>query len=586
MHCSGKKIRRYVGFGMLVAGLWLSVPASALTFTVDSTTDAEDSIPGDGVCDEGSSNHYCTLRAAIQEANAQGGSHTINLSALTYTLTRSGTDDTARNGDLDIISPATVNITIIGAGARSTTIDGNGSVIADRVFEIHASGEATISGVTVRGGNISGSFGGGISNLGALTLNSVTINGNTAELDGGGVYSSGTLTITKSTFSGNETTGDGITAGHGGGLANYGAGGPSVQDSTFSGNTASASGALGGGIYNGPAAGLTLTNVTLSNNTANSGGSGVYGAAAVTLKNTLLAGNTTDNCGGSITSNGNNLDSGDTCGFGASDFTNTGTLSVLVTTLTNNGGSTDTLALISGSPAIDAGDSGACSAEDQRGVPRSGTSCDIGAYEWTLPVDLSITKLAHDDCIDLDRNIYYTLTASNIGAEDATGVVVTDTLPADVTFVSATGGCVHTLGVVTCSIGAFVAGDSRTFSITVTADDVGKQTNTAVISSAENDSNPANNTAEVETLINCSDCFIATAAFGSPMAPEIHALRALRDNHLQANAAGRTFVELYYRHSPPLAAFLRRHEGLRAAVRVGLMPLVAVSKVLSEEMPH
>ncbi len=572
-HIAARRAQRYAALSILIAGLLFSVPVHALTFTVDSIDDVADSSPGDNSCNDGSNN--CTLRAAIQEANALGGSHTINLSAFTYTLTRSGIDDTAQDGDLDITS----TITITGAGARSTIIDGNGSVIADRVFHIHGSGGATISSVKIQNGNISGSFGGGISNLGTLTLDSVTIDRNVAELDGGGVYSSGTLTITKSTFSGNETT-----AGHGGGLANYGAGGPSVQDSTFSGNTASAAGSLGGGIYNGPAAGLTLTNVTLSNNTADSGGSGLYNNGTATLKNTLLAGNTTDNCGGSISSIGNNLDSADTCGFAAAgDLSNT---NLVLVALANNGGPTDTHALTAGSVAIDAGDSGACSAEDQRGVPRSGTSCDIGAYEWTPPVDLSISKQHHDDCVDLDRSIYYTLTASNIGSEDATSVVVTDTLPADVTFVSATGGCVHTLGVVTCSIGAFAAGASQTFSITVTADEVGSQTNTATISSAENDSNLANNTAEVETLINCSDCFIATAAFGSPMAPEIHALRALRDSHLQANAAGRTFVELYYRHSPPLAEFLRRHAGLRAAVRVGLMPLIAVSKVLSEEMPH
>lgn len=586
MHLAAKRIPRYAALSILIAGLWLSVPASALTFTVDSNTDAADSSPGDGVCDEGSSNHYCTLRAAIQEANALGGSHTINLSASTYTLTISGSDDSAQAGDLDIINtnPTTVNITIIGAGARSTVIDGNGSVIADRVFDIHASNEATISDVTIRGGNISGSFGGGISNAGTLTLDSVTISGNTAGQDGGGVSNGGTLTITNSTFNGNTATANG------GALANTGT--ATITNSTISANTAT----LGGGLYS-AAGSLTLAHVTVNGNTATAviaPGGGVYDTSAtVSIGHSILNANTGDNCNAAIASNDYNIDSN---GSQVCNFTEPGDQNTNLTlgALANNGGPTNTHALISNSPAIDAGDPVNCPppATDQRGVTRPvnggiGAICDIGAYEWTPPVDLSISKQHHDDCVDLDRSIYYTLTASNIGSGDATGVVVTDALPADVTFVSATGGCIHTLGVVTCSIiGAFTAGDSRTFSITVTADKVGKQTNTAVISSAENDSNPANNTAEVETLINCSDCFIATAAFGSPMAPEIHALRALRDNHLQANAAGRAFVQLYYRHSPPVAEFLRRHEGLRAAVRAGLMPLVAVSKVLSEEMPH
>src|SRR5438093_12159986 len=92
-----------------------TLPAAAATFTVNDTADAVDAVPGDGSCATAAST--CTLRAAIQEANANVGPDTIVVPAGTYLLTIAGQgEDAAATGDLDIRD----DLTITGAGADST----------------------------------------------------------------------------------------------------------------------------------------------------------------------------------------------------------------------------------------------------------------------------------------------------------------------------------------------------------------------------------------------------------------------------------------------------------------------------------
>ncbi len=258
---------------------------------------------------------------------------------------------------------------------------------------IRNGGTATLTNVTVSGNNTAG-FGGGIFSQGTLTLNSSTVSGNMA-VAGGGMHSQGTLTLNGSTISGNTTTAEG------GGIRNQG-GTATLTNSTISGNAAGADRG-GGGIVNFNEATLILESSTVSANMAGAGG-GIFNEGSVILKNAIMANNIGGDCFGGIISDGHNLDSDGTCGLGAAgDLPNTNSQ---LGPLADNGGPTQTHALLPGSPAIDAG-SGDCPppATDQRGLARpQGAACDIGAFELVLviAVDIDIKPGSDPNCIKAD----------------------------------------------------------------------------------------------------------------------------------------------------------------------------------------
>ena len=368
-----KLVALAVGLALMIARLPL---AQAMTFTVDSTTDATEANPGDGICDDGTG--ACTLRAAIQEANAFGGADTITLPAGTYMLSIVGRDDTAAAGDLDI----TEDLTLSGAGAGATTIDADG---IDRVFQVLSGATVVITDVTITGG--SSASGGGINNQGTLTMTNSTISGNSASVGGGGLFNAKTLTMTNSTVSGNS---GGL---FGGGIRNDRSTRMTLTNSTVSSNFAS----FGGGIDNFGT--LTLTNSTISGNAASNTGGGIAGLRTLTLTHTIVAGNTAPkyadcSAGGTLISLGFNLvGAGTGCPFrGPGDITVSpaDVFTMVLGPLADNGGPTQTHALLSGSPAVDGGDPTECTDDqgnplttDQRGVAQpQGPACDIGAYEF------------------------------------------------------------------------------------------------------------------------------------------------------------------------------------------------------------
>ncbi|MBO9998673.1 MAG: tandem-95 repeat protein [Cyanobacteria bacterium SID2] len=291
------------------------------------------------------------------------------------------------------------------ATVRNSTISGNlgafgGGIHIDGSMNSVGSGTLTLIDSTIdnnRAFNSYDGLGGGISNWGTIDVISSTVSNNQAGEEGGGIHNRGIFNLTNSSVSGN----------------------------TVSGNTVA-----GGGIFN--SADLTVTNSTITANTVDSTGNNSFGgggifmdSGVVQIANTIVAGNfDTANSSvgtdvlGDFTSNGYNL-IGD--GAGSTGFTNTGDLvgttttpiDPLLTPLQDNGGSTFTHALLSGSPAINAGDPNFAPPPefDQRGTgfPRIVNSrLDIGAFESSStpppPPPPNNPPLAVDDSFSLDED--------------------------------------------------------------------------------------------------------------------------------------------------------------------------------------
>ncbi|HVR37863.1 MAG TPA: FG-GAP-like repeat-containing protein [Thermoanaerobaculia bacterium] len=287
--------------------IFLTLPLTAATFNVNSTTDAVDANPGNGTCADSLGN--CTLRAAIMEANALAGTDDIVIPANTYTLTiAGGQEDVAATGDLDITQSVNIN----GAAAATTIVDGNQ---LDRVFDI-VSGTVSMTGLTARNGKLivnTDGFGGGVRNAGTLTMTSCAVSDNTiffrgtpSDGRGGGIWNSGTLNIDLSTISVNfidvgqaAATNEAL----GGGIFNSGS--LTINRTTIATNTAQAlwdsftQGSLahpyGGGIYNQDtaSANLVMTASTISGNHASTrgAGGGLYLGNTATLTNCTISGN-------------------------------------------------------------------------------------------------------------------------------------------------------------------------------------------------------------------------------------------------------------------------------------------------------
>ena len=437
------------------------------TFMVSSTADSFDDVFGDGVAVD--RNGVDSLRGAIQEANALAGPDTIYLTSGIFTLSFTGfDDDNALRGDLDI----TGDVTIIGAGAENTIIDGGG---IDRIFDIFPEATVNISGVTIRNGtarNGAGirntgtlllensivennvaegefdSVGGGIANSqgGDITLVGVIVRNNTAEIHGGGLYSTdSTATIIDSTFENNSTEMDGggisvfngsldMTGGairnnsavlDGGGLS-FESAIVSLTDVSVSNNTATEE---GGGINAiGSGAELLVFTSTIANNTATNEGGGIRAVGVtVGLMDTTVSGNTTTLDGGGLFSDtslveiqnslfANNSASEDGGGISSNGFT--GVLGVSNSTFSGN------TSLLAGGAIYNAAAGGTTLINTTVTANSAGTFG--GGIRSTTLTNLGNTIVAENTAVTDDFDVsgaYFTLGNNLIGRiDDATGL--------------------------------------------------------------------------------------------------------------------------------------------------------------------
>jgi uncharacterized repeat protein (TIGR01451 family) len=120
----------------------------------------------------------------------------------------------------------------------------------------------------------------------------------------------------------------------------------------------------------------------------------------------------------------------------------------------------------------------------------------------TASADLGVSLTASPNPILAGQNLSYTLTVTSLGAFPASSVTITDALPASVTFVSASPGCVNLGGKVVCNLGTVPGGGSTNFTVVVTPTAIGLLTNTLTVASSTADSNLANNTATIVTAVN------------------------------------------------------------------------------------
>ncbi len=381
-----------IGSGVLAgaAGVTLMSPgvaAAASTFTVNTTADTHDARPGNGLCAD--STGTCSLRAAIEEANAEptGSTITIDVPANTYLLTL-GTLSLTRNV-----------VSIAGSGAVILKEKGK-----HQLMSIGSPVQASVSGVTMEKGKALSGSGGDLGNFGTTTLTSVTITlskaaqggavynakGATLTLvgstvsnssatkapknshpggSGGGILNAGSLTLNDSTVSGNGAGMGGFgstdpagTGGNGGGIDNTGT--VVATASTISGNQAgtgglgsennesSGNGGDGGGIYSPAGSSMTLTDSVVESNvsgysgpsgeapfpTAGDGG-GIWSAGTLTISGTTFTTNTgAEGTGGS--------------GNGGAIFTS-GTTTVDTSTFSGNSGGTGTGGVGGSGGAID-----------------------------------------------------------------------------------------------------------------------------------------------------------------------------------------------------------------------------------------
>ena len=371
-------------------------------FVVDTVGDTHDAVPGDTICADAIGK--CSLRAAIEESNVTPNTR----DAIIFALPNPSVIDLAL-GELAI----TGKVAIVGPGARRLTIQRNFAVRTptSRIFHLTAAAtNSIVRNLKIRNG-ISDINGGGILvDAGAVvTVSDLWITANQAGT-GGGIANAGNLNIVRTLIDSNQVNIFGAEN-KGGGVANLTAQSIlKVTNSTITANQSSISGAIDN------AGSVTLINSTLAGNFASDSCSTMCNRPGGTVSaiNTIIGPDSQASrlnaLSGAFTSLGNNIvtDARGTTGFvngtNGDQVSDANAINALLGSLSNNGGETDSLPLLTGSPAIDQGNScvlrGTCSGlqvfifTDQRsGFLRSFFNpVDIGAFEFNAAMGGSISS--------------------------------------------------------------------------------------------------------------------------------------------------------------------------------------------------
>jgi CSLREA domain-containing protein len=412
--------RAFTLLAMLAALLSAALIAYGTALAQVNTTNI---ITVNTTADDATVNGNCTIREAIQAANSNAAVDRCAAGSAT------GQDTiffaNGLTGKKILLNTLLPNVTdnkglVIDGRTNAITLSGNKKTA---ILLVSSPGQLTLRNLTLA--DAKSPQGSAVSNGIGTSLEVIhsTFTGNIANIGGGAISNSGLLNVTNSTFTANSTVGFAGAGGVGGAILNsdtlqvtnstfsrnsapQGQGGAidnnhnntvmSVVNSTFSGNSAN----IGGGIAN--LGQIFLTNDTFSGNSAAPNNGGAIGNFDTTsrakLLNTIVANSPSGgNCGGDngappINDAGFNISSDRSCRF-IQPTSKNNTNPKLAASLANNGGPTRTIALLKGSPALNAipKDASRCAparpplTTDQRGVKRpQGKGCDIGAYEKVL----------------------------------------------------------------------------------------------------------------------------------------------------------------------------------------------------------
>jgi hypothetical protein len=512
-------MKRVLFYAVVLLAVAMPLSASADVFNV--TTTAE-------------------FQTALTNSQNNGQDDTINVAAGTYNVAPTLTYNPTENHSL----------TIVGAGAGSTILDGGNSV---RILDMDTTGvpvsdanaHITVQGMTFQNGTIAGS-GAGLrveTNAASITYENCAFSNNDAgNADGGGAQAynySGAITLTNNTFSGNS-------AGSGGGVyAESSNGAVLLTNNTFSTNTTTSE---GGGTYidcnNG---GVTLTNNTFSGNSAGweGGGASIYPSdGSATLTNNIFSGNTSVN-------------------FGGGAYVHTG--GAMVRLINNTFTGTNTA--VSGGGLYAALYENAATGNIYNNLIRGNTATADGD---DIYVDDDPNDTGTPATVNLFNNDY-----TQFAIKDGTGLSEGNNIDQPPLLT----GDFHLQAGSPC----IDAGENSAPGIPATDFEGnnriidGNGDGSSVADMGADEYNPGPPSAPSDG--GGGGCFIATAAYGSYMEPHVKALRDFRDRVLLTNNIGRSFVELYYTYSPSVADFIAKHTSLQRVARWSLLPLVGVSWV-------